>query len=126
RIEAVRSRTGSPPRAELARDYRQYLQDLEEACKLLPDKIPQVPANTPPAQSASRDALAEKLALADAVTFTLTPPWQGERVGRIVPEVLDGAHAGLSRTAAMVAIAVGMLLVAMVGLSVVQTLSNLF
>src|SRR3546814_19774730 len=44
RIEGVRSRTGSPPRAELARVYRHYLQDLEEACNPLPDTIPQVPA----------------------------------------------------------------------------------
>lgn len=130
RIEGVRNRTGAPPRAELARVYRQYQQDhepeLEEACKPLPDKIPQVPAAAVAAQSASQDALADKLALADAVTFTLTPPWQNERVGRVVPEVLDGAHAGLSRTAAMVAIAVGMLAIAMVGLGVAEALSNLF
>ncbi|MCJ2178036.1 helix-turn-helix domain-containing protein [Novosphingobium album (ex Hu et al. 2023)] len=126
RIEGVRSRTGGPPRAELARAYRQYQQDLDETCKLLPDNIPQVPAAAAVAQGASQDAFADKLALADAVTFTLTPPWQNERVGRVVPEVLDGAHAGLSRTAAMVAIAVGMLVIAMVGLGVAEALSRLF
>lgn len=126
RIEGVRSRTGAPPRAELARAYRHYQQDLEAACNPLPDKIPQVPAMAGAAQSVHQDALADKLALADAVTFTLTPPWQGERVGRVVPEVLDGANAGLSRTAAMVGIAAGLLVVAMVGLGVVQALSHLF
>lgn len=125
RIEGVRNRAGSPPRAELARAYRQYLLDLEAACKPVPDKITQVPAQAGVPQSEHEDALADKLALADAVTFTLTPPWQGERVGRVVPEVLDGAHAGLSRTAAMVAIAVGMLVIAMVGLGVVEALSHL-
>lgn len=134
RIEGVRSRTGSPPRAELARAYRQYLQDdrrdpvpqLEETCKPLPDKIPQVPAQRLSTQPVAQDVLADKLALADAVTFTLTPPWQNERLGRVVPEVLDGAHAGLSRTAAMVAIALGMLAIAMVGLGVAQALSDMF
>lgn len=126
RIEGVRSRTGAPPRAELARVYRHYLQEAEAACKPLPDKIPQLPGEAGPAHPAPQDALAGKLALADAVTFTLTPPWQNERVGRVVPEVLDGAHAGLSRTAAMVAIAVGMLVIAMVGLGVAEALSKLF
>ncbi|MCT2399330.1 helix-turn-helix transcriptional regulator [Novosphingobium mangrovi (ex Huang et al. 2023)] len=126
RIEAVRGRTGSPPRAELARAYRQYLQDLEEACKPVPDKIPQVPDRLPIAQPQPQDGPAEQLALADAVHFTLTPPWQGEVIGRVGPEVLDGPHAGLSRTAAMVVIAGGMLLVAMVGLGVVDALSKLF
>lgn len=125
RIEGVRSRTGGPPRAELARAYRQYQQDLEAACNPLPDKIPQVPDDVGPVQSRERDGAADPFALADAVTFTFTPPWQGERVGRVVPEVLDGAHAGLSRTAAMIAIAVGILLVAMVGLGVVQALSDI-
>ena len=31
RIEGVRTRTGSPPRAELARAYRQYLLDVDAA-----------------------------------------------------------------------------------------------
>ncbi|MCJ2186018.1 helix-turn-helix transcriptional regulator [Novosphingobium beihaiensis] len=125
RIEAVRGRAGSPPRAELARAYRQYLQDLEEACKPVPDKIPQVPDRDAVPQSRRQDGPAEELSLADAVTFTLTPPWQGERIGRVVPEVLDGPHAGLSRTAAMIVIAGGMLLVAMIGLGVVEALSDL-
>lgn len=126
RIEAVRGRTGSPPRAELARAYRQYLLDLEAACNPVPDNFPQVPVRPPIAQPPEQDTRTDKLALADAVTYTLTPPWQGEKVDRVVPEVLDGSHAGLSRTAAMVAIAVGILLVAMVGLSVAETLSSLF
>ena len=125
RIEGVRARTGSPPRAELARTYRQYLQELEAACNPLPAKIPQVSAVAPLPQFEQQDGSVDQLVLADAVTFTFTPPWQEERVGRIVPEVLDGAHAGLSRTAAMIAIAGGMLLVAMVGLGVVRALSEL-
>lgn len=126
RIEGVRSRAGAPPRAELARAYRLYLQDLEAACNLLPDKIPQVPrpALFPPVSG--RDERADPFALADAMTFTVTAPWQAEQVVRIVPEVLDGTNAGLSRTAAMIAIAAGMLLVAMVGLVVVRTLSEMF
>jgi DNA-binding CsgD family transcriptional regulator len=125
RIEGVRSRAGSPPRAELARAYRQYLQDLELACKPLPDKIPQVADTHYPPPFQSRDEQADPFALADAMTFTVTAPWQSDRAGLVVPEVLDGAHAGLSRTAAMIAIAAGMLLLAMVGLGVVRALTEM-
>lgn len=126
RIESVRYRTGSPPRAELARAYRQYLQDLENTCNPMPAKIPQVPATGVSGKPSERDDAVDQLALADAVTFRVSAPWQ-EAVGpRIVPEALDGAHAGLSRTAAMIAIAAGLLLVAMVGLGVARALSDLF
>lgn len=126
RIEGVRARTGSPPRAELARAYRQYLQDLEAACNPLPAKNPQVPEAGLPAAMQWQDERAEHLALSDAMTYRVTAPWQREEMGLIVPEVLDGANAGLSRTAAMIAIAGGLLLVAMVGLGVVRALTDLF
>ncbi len=74
----------------------------------------------------ARDENAEQFALADATTYTVTAPWQSSATfDSIVPEVLDGANAGLTRTAAMVAIAGGMLLVAMVGLGVARALSDL-
>jgi DNA-binding CsgD family transcriptional regulator len=125
RIEGVRLRTGSPPRAELARAYRQYLQDLEAACNPVPAKIPQVPLQPFDTPSDERDERAGHLALGDAMTYTVTAPWQRGTFGNVVPEVLDGANAGLSRTAAMIAIAGGMLLVAMVGLGVVRALTDL-
>lgn len=138
RIEGVRGRTGGASRAELARSYRQYRIECAQSgedgpgppCKPIPDKIPQVYARSPATQTVPRNDPedgegAGRFALADAVTFTFAPPWMGEQVDRIVPEVLDGAHAGLSRTAAMIAIAVGILVVAIVGLGVVQALSDI-
>lgn len=129
RIEAVRSRAGAPPRAELARAYRAFLEAekaLQESCNPLPDKKIQVPPSSLFAPVKGQDELAGELALADAVTFRATPPWQGKAAGRIVPEVLDGTHAGLSRTAAIVAIAVGTLFLALGGLGVVRALSDMF
>ncbi|AXB77024.1 helix-turn-helix transcriptional regulator [Novosphingobium sp. P6W] len=125
RIEGVRTRAGALPRAELARAYRLYLQELEAACNPIPDKNTQVPGRTADVVAAGRDENAEQFALADAMTYTVTAPWQSSSFDRVVPEVLDGANAGLIRTAAMVAIAGGMLLVAMVGLGVVRALSDL-
>jgi len=125
RIEGVRSRTGSPPRAELARTYRLYLYELQAACSPLPDKNFQLSDGADTAASTGQDERLDQFGLADALTFNVAAPWQAERRLRIVPEVLDGANAGLSRTAAMVAIALGMLLLAMVGLGVVRALSDM-
>ncbi|PZQ53778.1 MAG: LuxR family transcriptional regulator [Novosphingobium pentaromativorans] len=125
RVEGVRSRTGSPPRAELARAYRQYQQDQIAACNPLPEKNPQVPAIPMFDEDRGRDELVERLTLADGATFKVTAPWQEETSRRVVPEVLDGANAGLSRTAAMIAIAGGLLLVAVFGLDLATKLSNL-
>ena len=137
RIERVRSRTGSPPRAELARAYRLYQQDGEgaeaqetadeddETCKPLTGKITQVPSGSGQQQSRWQDAMADDASVAEAVIYRLAAERQREREGRVVPEALDGAHAGLSRTAAMIAIAVGILLAGLVGLSVVQSLSHI-
>lgn len=125
RIEGVRLRAGSPPRAELARGYRQYLVEQEATCNSIPDKIPQVPGTGADQASRHRDDGSDPFALSDVMTYPATAPWQRERYGMIVPEVLDGANAGLSRTAAMIAIAGGMLMMAMVGLGVVRALTEL-
>lgn len=123
RIEAVRSRTGGALRAELARAYRQYLE--EKTYKPLTGNILQVSGPAGDGQSAERDEPGDALALADAVVYTVTPPWQGEPAVRIVPEVLDGTHAGFSRIVAMIGIAAGILLVAMIGLGVIHALTEL-
>lgn len=126
RIESVRNRAGSPPRAELARAYRQYQQDLENSCNPLTAQIPQVSAEGTIGKLLERSDAADELILADAVTFRVSAPWQDAGRTRVVPEVLDGAHAGLSRSAAMIVIAAGLLLVAMVGLGVARALTDLF
>jgi DNA-binding CsgD family transcriptional regulator len=108
RIEGVRLRAGSPPRAELARAYRIYLLEAAQACNPLPDKIPQVPQTLPEPAIEQREDRLEPLVLAGAVTCTVTAPRQRGTFGKVVPEVLDGVNAGLNRTAAMLAIAGGM------------------
>lgn len=121
RIEGVRTRVGSPPRAELARAYRQYLQDMEAAGNPMPDTPSQVRGSSPDRVRSGRNGRTQEFDLVDAVT----DPQQREASDSIVPKMLDGENAGLSRTAAMIAIAGGILLVAMVGLGVVRALSYL-
>jgi len=125
RIEGVRVRAGSSPRAELARAYRHHLEELAAACNSLPDKDPLVPAEPADAPARDQGERADQRALAAPVPYAITAPWQRGTFGQVVPEVLDGANAGFSRTAAMIVIAGGMLLVAMVGLGVIRALSDL-
>ncbi|MFD2578502.1 helix-turn-helix transcriptional regulator [Novosphingobium colocasiae] len=43
RIESIRARAGSPPRAELARVYRQYQAEIDAACNSLTANNLQLP-----------------------------------------------------------------------------------
>ncbi|HKT86695.1 MAG TPA: helix-turn-helix transcriptional regulator [Novosphingobium sp.] len=126
RIEGVRNRTGSPPRAELARAYRQYLHELDNASNLIPAKIPQVAADGVQDRTLDGEDAVDGTDFAAGVAYGYVTPSKQRWEPRVVPGVLDGAHAGLNRTAAMVAIAAALLLVAMIGLSVARTLSDLF
>lgn len=99
RIEAVRSRTGFPPRAELARAYRRYLEsgffDLEG--------------------TAGGDR-------SEPVAFPSS--WQKHAADWVLPGAMVGANAGLNRIAAMVVIAGGMLLVALASLGIAKALTD--
>ncbi|VWX52260.1 LuxR family transcriptional regulator [Novosphingobium sp. 9U] len=98
RIEAVRSRTGFPPRAELARAYRRYLESGFFDCK-------PVSQGTEPARN-DADLAA----------------WQRQAADWILPGAMVGPNAGLNRIAAMVVIAGGLLVVALASLGVVNAL----
>lgn len=149
RIEGVRHRTGSPPRAELARAYRCFLgqgqPDPIPDCKPIPGQILQVAdgerpdQNRPAIEPAGSLGFAD-LALADAVPFTLRAPWETggkerapDEAGlrdmalayRAVPAMLGGTNTVFGRIAAMLAIAAGLLIVAMAELAVAIELSRL-
>jgi DNA-binding CsgD family transcriptional regulator len=125
RIESIRARTGYPARAELGRAFRQFTAS-EEACNPLTAKIPQVPAGVPLRQQWGQDDAEYAFDLADALPYEVKAPWQAEREIRVVPGMLDGAQPALNRTVAMIAIAGGMLAVAMIGLGVAQALTTVF
>jgi len=124
RIESIRGRVGSLPRAELARAYHQHFVSSrgfapatghEAHASGASDAIPLTdPIGQPGA-----------FALADPPLFELAASRDAPRAGSLVPEVLDGPDMALNRVAAMLVIAGGLLTVAMVGLAVAQTLTAL-
>ncbi|GGC16416.1 hypothetical protein GCM10011494_39110 [Novosphingobium endophyticum] len=117
RIESVRSRTGSPPRAELARVYRQYLQDLENAR----DRVPGAIIGTFPGRGDAVDAQS----LTDPAPVGAPAPWREPDGPRVVPEALDKGDAGPGRTFTSIVIVAGLVLLAVVGLGMTQGLTAL-
>lgn len=111
RIEAVRSRAGSVPRAELARDYRLYIASQSSSAS----------AAIHPAGATDVGSMV----LADGPASSSPDRRSRHADGLIVPEMFAGPNAGLNRMAAMVVIALGLLAVAMVGLGVAQAVANL-
>lgn len=96
RIETVRSRTGFPPRAELARAYRRYLESGFFDCS--------------PVLTGARSE------------DPFIASWQKHAAEWVLPGALVGPNAGLNRIAAMVVIAGGLLLVALGSLAVAKAL----
>jgi DNA-binding CsgD family transcriptional regulator len=117
RIEAVRSRAGSPPRAELARAYRRYIAGHENVGGPSGDgernsAVQQIVVPGPFADHQQIDCPSEAEAPMRASGF-------------IVPAAFVGPNAGLNRIAAMVVIAAGLLAATMVCLGVMQGLAAL-
>ena len=63
--------------------------------------------------------------VADAAGFQFDAPWSGFSEPKVVPGVLDGNLAGLSRTAVIFAIAILTLIAIMVAVATAQALTNL-
>jgi biotin operon repressor len=59
----------------------------------------------------------------DAMRYKFDAPWIAENEPMVVPEVLEGANASLFRVVVMVAIAVGILALVLLGLGVAQGIS---
>lgn len=116
RIEAVRSRAGSPPRAELARAYRQYM--VSRSVKSPLDQTISSKASSHDGRAAHYAFAAGHVQLHDFRSQPDLPRW-------IVPKAFAGPGGGLNRIAAMVVIAFGLFATALLCLGVVQALDAL-
>lgn len=128
RIEAVRGRLGGVPRAELARLYRQWtaadplLSEGEQTCNSLTADNFQL---TSPAPGADSDGGSQRVAPFPDKASDLDESASPESVPlRVVPPAFDGEHGTLNRLLAMIAVAVGLMALAMVCLGVAQALNR--
>lgn len=116
RIEAVRSRAGSPPRAELARAYRKYI--ASRSAKSTHDQTLLSQTNSPDARAQHYAFAAGHVQLSDAHLQSDPYRW-------IVPKAFAGPGAGLNRVVAMVVVAFGLFATALLCLGVIQALDAL-
>ena len=135
RIESVRAKAGGLLRKELAREYRLFVQaggareisaeDLDGTCNDLTGKFFQLPPGSDEGQSGGRNQADKELVLADAIPFEVAAPWASRSEPGVVPEVLDGRSAALSRLLAATGIAVGLLVACLVMLAVAGEIGRL-
>ena len=129
RIEAVRSRAGSPPRSVLARAYRLYLMSQAVSNTMGQERASMAPH---PVASESADLglradAGETLVRLPCASSScgLASSAKGMPPDMLVPRAFVGPEAALNRLAAIVVIAAGLLAVALVSLGVVQALATL-
>ena len=118
RIEGLRTKAGGVPRNQLARAYREWARLPD--CKNVTGKINQLPEMQIPQDMHFSDAATTSPAL----VFETRAPWQKTMLNG-VPEVFDGRHGTLFRTAAIVAIALGILILALLGFALAIAISSL-
>ena len=121
RIEGVRNRTGYPPRAELARAYRQYLRNLDQNPDV-PDLGVEPVANAGLPDEVNADSCRASPASDPALIANSA---EQKREGHVVPQPPAGARAEISRKAAAMVVAAAVLVVAMFGIGVVHMLSDM-
>lgn len=118
RIESLRSRAGNIPRNHLARFYREWAE--AETCKKLTGKITQLPSEEIPSDM----PLSDVATASPAFVIPAQAPWQ-RMMPSIVPEVFDGPNGTLFRTAAIIGIALGILILALLGLALAIAITSL-
>lgn len=124
RIESVRKRTGSPPRAELARVYRQYLSKPEIARPAMPAILAPLPVEDGPFATSEPDETADDLSLAGPAPFA--GAWKEHDAGIGMPGMVEDAPADSVRRFLFVAVIIGVLLLVLTGFGVVRALGDLF
>ena len=129
RIEAVRARLGGIPRAELARLYRQMAIAKPADSNANGTSNPLTADNFQLTHSAMGTDSGERnrgdMPLPAEATDTELFPHFAPAPLRVVPLAFDGEHGTLNRLLAMIAVAVGLLALAMVCLGVAQALNRL-
>ena len=128
-IEILRSRFGGITRAQLARRYRERPDDFRQiagapAC-VEPTKQILDLARTPPGEKGKhQDGPEAGLAFKDSLEMTIDAPWTRPEEQRVVPRVLDGDNAALTRGAAIAIILFALIASLVLGLAAAQAITE--
>lgn len=128
RIELLRTRFGGITRLELARRYRDWavphsamppadgVETDRQSLHLAP------PAN--PEQKVPEDNHDAALVFRDSLAISIAPPWSSAAEPKVVPGVLDGKDAVLTRGAAIAMILLGIIASLVLGLAAAGALTE--
>lgn len=136
RIEAVRQRLGGISRPELARRYSDWavardrkppptsLENGDLPCVETGNEILPLAGIPEAGTEAGRDDEGEPKAFEDPIAMAVEPPWSDWKEPRIVPRVLDGENATLTRGAMVVILLVAIIASLILALAAAKALAD--
>lgn len=128
-IEILRSRFGGITRAQLAQRYRERPRDFRQipgapACVEATKQIIDLAGTPPGPEGEPQDDREAGLAFRDSLEMTLDAPWTRPEEQRIVPRVLDGDNAALTRGVAIAIILFALIASLVLGLAAAQAITD--
>lgn len=127
RIELLRSRLGGITRHELARRYREAKSAAEAGAdrgvETAEQKL-QLAESSPADHTSGQDDRGPAYALQDSLKIAIEAPWSQPSEPRVVPGVLDGDNAVLTRGAAIAIILAGIVASLVLALAAVQAITD--
>lgn len=135
RIEVVKLRLGGITRQELARRYNLWLatqpnadaetpENGQSACVENTGDILQLAEQATPEERPDRDSEASETAFEDPVAMSIEAPWKEWSEPRIVPRVLDGENATLTRGATIAILLLAIVASVVVALAAAKALAD--
>ncbi len=130
RIEVLRSRLGGVTRHELARQYREWAAQnagfsADRACEENEMQILPLATSALSGDASRRDSrLASGEGLRDQLAISIEAPWSQPAEPQVVPGVLDGDNALLTRGAAVGIILFAILASLVVGIAAARALAD--
>jgi DNA-binding CsgD family transcriptional regulator len=139
RIEVVKLRLGGITRQELARRYNLWLatypvsdptsdsetaENSQSPCVETTGDILQLAEQSEPGERRDQDSAVSETAFEDPVAMSIAAPWKEWSEPRIVPRVLDGDNATLTRGAAIAILLLAIVASIVVALAAAKALAD--
>ena len=129
-IEILRSRYGDITRKHLARLYRERPDEFprnsaEKTCVESTEQIISLVEPPPADKGQPQDSRQADLAFQDSFALRADAPWAGKEEPKVVPRVLDGKNATLTRGAAIAIILLAILVSLVLGIALAKGIAEM-
>lgn len=124
-IKALKSVLGVNSLTELAEVHRALLNvEAGETCRKTACRISGLSQPDQIGEQPDSEGLGPIVSFHDALSYRLGTPWEDANEPEVVPGVLNGTNAKLVRATLIVALALGLFILVLVGLGVAQGISQ--